>query len=498
MEANTRRCYYDILGVDRKCDEKTLKKKYRKLALKFHPDKAPRGEEEQYTVKFQELNEAYEVLSNPNEKAWYDAHREQILTGKSKEEMESQSGFGFDIDQYLKDDCYSGKDFYEVFNEVFMKIKIEEEKAKELNDIDRQSPLEMTNFGDASSDESMIKNFYLDWENFSSCKTFAFADMYNPKDYEGRRIKRLIDRENKKVRNEARKQYISKIKQLVGFVKSRDSRWAEMVHKENLKRKKQEQLNKIEEIRKEKEWQEKKKRLLEEEMKNYGEYIEEEEDIALTNLEEFFCRVCNKEFKTEGALRHHNKSKQHLKRKKKIMEELMLEGDEEMLKKLEQEIEESEKKYQVEEKVKPVVLSKKSKKKKRKKRKNNQMNLEEQNQNESELVENKVEQKEEEEKDTNTNDKLMESNVSNQEFEMNSTKGNKKKRRRRKKKQTPKVQVEVKQEDETKFLSKKMKRKLKKKQKEEKNNLTCRECKKEFETRNNLFSHLREIHKFKW
>ena len=240
MESNTRRCYYDILGVDRKCDAKSLKKVYRKLALRLHPDKAPVGEVEAYTNKFQELNEAYEILSNPNEKAWYDAHREQILTGKTKEEMESQSGFGFDIKIYMKDDCYVNKNFYEVYHEVFMKIKIEEEKAMEQNDLERDSPLEMANIGNLESDDAEVKLFYSEWENFTTCKSFSFADMYNPRDYEERRVKRIVDRENKKFRNEARKLYLDKIKKLVSFVKARDKRWGEIVNRENKAKRHQE------------------------------------------------------------------------------------------------------------------------------------------------------------------------------------------------------------------------------------------------------------------
>ena len=66
MESHQRKCYYNILGVDKTADAKTMKKAYRKLALSSHPDKAPLGQEEEYKAKFQVLNEAYEILSDPN------------------------------------------------------------------------------------------------------------------------------------------------------------------------------------------------------------------------------------------------------------------------------------------------------------------------------------------------------------------------------------------------------------------------------------------------
>ena len=59
--------YYQILGIDRGASEAEIKKAYRKLAAKYHPDK-PSGDEE----KFKEISEAYEVLSDPEKKQMYD------------------------------------------------------------------------------------------------------------------------------------------------------------------------------------------------------------------------------------------------------------------------------------------------------------------------------------------------------------------------------------------------------------------------------------------
>lgn len=68
-----RKSYYDILGVSRAANETELKKAYRKLALKHHPDKG--GDEE----KFKEISKAYDTLSNPDRRQLYDTYGEAGL-----------------------------------------------------------------------------------------------------------------------------------------------------------------------------------------------------------------------------------------------------------------------------------------------------------------------------------------------------------------------------------------------------------------------------------
>jgi molecular chaperone DnaJ len=67
-----KRDYYEVLGVDRNIGDEDLKRAYRKMAVKYHPDKNPGDHEAE--EKFKELGEAYEALSDPNKRAAYDRY----------------------------------------------------------------------------------------------------------------------------------------------------------------------------------------------------------------------------------------------------------------------------------------------------------------------------------------------------------------------------------------------------------------------------------------
>lgn len=75
----SKRDYYEILGVDRSVSKDELKKAYRKIAIKFHPDKNPNDPTAE--EKFKEAAEAYEVLSNPEKKERYDRFGHQGVNG---------------------------------------------------------------------------------------------------------------------------------------------------------------------------------------------------------------------------------------------------------------------------------------------------------------------------------------------------------------------------------------------------------------------------------
>ena len=79
-----KRDYYEVLGVSKSADAKEIKKAYRKLAMKYHPDKNPGNKEAE--EKFKEINEAYEVLSDEEKRSTYDRFGHDGLN--------NQGGFG--------------------------------------------------------------------------------------------------------------------------------------------------------------------------------------------------------------------------------------------------------------------------------------------------------------------------------------------------------------------------------------------------------------------
>lgn len=84
--------YYKILGVDKNASEDEIKKAYRKLARKHHPDLNPNDKEAH--IKFQQINEANEVLSDPEKRKKYDAYGENWKHAEQFEQARQQQSTG--------------------------------------------------------------------------------------------------------------------------------------------------------------------------------------------------------------------------------------------------------------------------------------------------------------------------------------------------------------------------------------------------------------------
>ncbi len=90
-----KRDYYEVLGVSRSADVETIKRAYKKLALKYHPDRNP--DDEEAVVRFKEAAEAYEVLSDPEKRALYDRYGHAGLQGAGRAPQFHDLGDIFDL-----------------------------------------------------------------------------------------------------------------------------------------------------------------------------------------------------------------------------------------------------------------------------------------------------------------------------------------------------------------------------------------------------------------
>lgn len=335
------------------------------------------------TEKFKLIQEAYETLSDPHERSWYDSHREEILRGSDPSEMSdgeymdpsSVNLWPYFSQVFGKNDFHNSKGgFFAVFEEAF-ELVWQSEPADEHGE-------GFPSFGDSSSEWDEVKNFYAYWSSFVTRRTFAWKDRHKLSDAPNREIRRLMEKENKKFRDVAKKEYNELVKRLVFHVKKRDPRVSkrklDLAKKE--KERQEEQLHRLKERQEEirrlrKLHQEKEIQRMEEQARVrrnlYGEFynedgaeIEEEEDED----EVFECLVCEKIFQTEKQWQNHEKSKKHknaVEALRAVMEDLNLEdkqnGD--------------EKDHEISNDPVDERQSKKSKKKKKKNKKNKAISM---------------------------------------------------------------------------------------------------------------------------
>ena len=98
---STKRDYYEILGIKKNATLDEIKKAYRELALRYHPDRVPHEQKKEAEEKFKEISEAYAVLSDSQKRALYDQY--------------GHSG----IDQkYAYEDIFKGADFSSIFQDM--------------------------------------------------------------------------------------------------------------------------------------------------------------------------------------------------------------------------------------------------------------------------------------------------------------------------------------------------------------------------------------------
>ena len=341
------------------------------MALKYHPDKNP-DDPEGAKETFQIIQQAYDVLSDPQERAWYDNHREEILRGGRGEQLQEE---GIDLFQYFSSSCYSGwgddeNGFYGVFKEVFNTIASEDMEFMDEQDEDFEVP----SFGCANDTyEDVGASFYNYWSSYCTPRTFSWKDKYDTRQAENRWMRRKMEQENKVERDAAKKERNTVVRNLVAFVRKRDKRV--QAHKKMLEEKAEENKRKTQDFQK-KQRQERKKLFeasggaqgfgmsgLEDQLRQLeGEYsdseeedeeVEEENEEDLEDLDELYCVACDKLCKSLAAKENHETSKKHKENMAKLIEE-MKEEEEAVCEELESE-DENKHEEEVEEKEEDEV-----------------------------------------------------------------------------------------------------------------------------------------------
>lgn len=248
----------------------------------------------------------------------YDKHREEILCGAGTNYKDDS----FNLMPFFTASCYSGyrddsKGFYSVYRNAFQRIADEETPYMEEGD----NPLPA--FGVSTSCyEEVTSTFYAHWQSFSTKKSFVWMDEYDIKQAPNRRVQRLMEKENKKLRDTAKKERNETVRRLVAFVRKRDKRvqaYKELMEQKEMERQKKVAEKRAKDLKKRLEKQEEAQYVphaaetaaFEEELKGMEARLDAEfgrdtddSDSAPQGLEEvddLYCVACDKTFKSSKA-----------------------------------------------------------------------------------------------------------------------------------------------------------------------------------------------------
>ena len=126
----TKRDYYEVLGVDKNATAEELKKAYRKMAIKYHPDKNP-GDDEA-VKKFREITEAYEILGDEKKRKEYDNKR-KFKNGQENNKnknLKNKNNFSDNNFSFGKEFFKSASEMKEMFENSFNLNKMGKKKAE--------------------------------------------------------------------------------------------------------------------------------------------------------------------------------------------------------------------------------------------------------------------------------------------------------------------------------------------------------------------------------
>lgn len=338
-EAPAKADYYDLLGVERTATDDELKKAYRRKALELHPDRNY-GNVEEATRLFADVQTAYEVLSDPQERAWYDSHRDVLLRGDQAGADGEEFSYNIrmttavEVQQLMlrfngRMDYSDGpQGFYGGLHEFFAQLTKEEDIACRWENLD---PVDYPDFGHKDDNyEDVVRPFYAAWTGFATKKSFSWKDQYKLSDAPDRRIRRLMEKENKKLRDEAIQEYNDAVRSLIAFVRKRDPRVANNQKSEAERQKILRDAAAAQAARSKAQRDAQLRNALSDftAVPDWAQSREKDEHEGGFSSEsdieehEYECVVCDKIFKSEAQFKAHEKSKKHVKLLKQLRREM--------------------------------------------------------------------------------------------------------------------------------------------------------------------------------
>ncbi|KAJ5454256.1 uncharacterized protein N7458_005212 [Penicillium daleae] len=328
--------YYELLGITRGATDDEIKKAYRRKALELHPDRNY-GNVEEATRLFAEIQSAYEVLADPQERAWYDSHSDVFLgTNGASEDQHSYNIRVTAAEDVLKvfskfsprmefSDSPAG--FFGGLQEQFAQLALEERLACQWED---QDMVDYPAFGSRDDDfETVVRPFYAAWSGFSTCKSFAWKDAYRYSEAPDRRVRRMMEKENRRLREEAIREFNDAVRSLVAFVKKRDPRYKANAQNEAQRQETLRQSVAAQAARSRAQNQAKMgDYVLPEWARSEEQAVGDHEESSESEIQSFECVACNKQFKSQKQFEAHERSKKHLKAVKQLCRDMRIQNDE--------------------------------------------------------------------------------------------------------------------------------------------------------------------------
>ncbi|KAI1786776.1 DnaJ-domain-containing protein [Ganoderma leucocontextum] len=326
--------YYALLEVEESATADEIKKSFRRLALIHHPDKNAH-DIDSATKRFAALQQAYEVLSDEQERAWYDSHRaslipepdaaavfEEIRSGVPPSRARDRGLTVRHLAQFFDTTIWDGFDdgpnsFFTIFRNLFDRLDHDERRYDD-------TPL--PSFGTSTwpwllpskeEKDQCARAFYNYWTNFGTNKAFEWVDQWNVAEAPDRRVRRMMERDNKKARDEARKEYNDTVRSLATFIRKRDPRYKAYITRQAQGRSTPQDSRSApsraagtsspapQPVFVEQEWQ---KTAVRDDAVDLEWAAAEGEDE-----EEWECVACGKSFRSEAAWDSHERSRKHLK-----------------------------------------------------------------------------------------------------------------------------------------------------------------------------------------